>query len=86
MNFKYLCTQYQLGRFQSVVPLKSGTVAQVWRLETDNGIFLVRTLTSREQGGREWNIYRHVRKRNFTAMPAILVPYFEQDGLWYQVQ
>lgn len=86
MNFKYLCTQYQLGRFRHAAELDPGTSSQVWRLETDSGIFLVRTLTDREQGEREWNIHRHLRKRNFTAMPAILVPYFEQDGLWYQVQ
>lgn len=86
MNFKYLCTQYQLGRFRHAAELDPGTASRVWRLETDNGIFLVRTLTDREQGEREWNIHRHLRKRNFTAMPAILVPYVEQDGLWYQVQ
>lgn len=86
MNFKYLCTQYQLGRFRHAAELDPGTSSQVWRLETDNGIFLVRTLTDREQGEREWSIHRHLRKRNFTAMPAILVPYFKQDGLWYQVQ
>lgn len=86
MNFKYLCDQYQLGRFRSAAELNSGTVAQVWRLETDSGTFLVRTLTDQGQGEKEWNIHRHLRTRGFTAMPAIVVPYLEQGGLWYQVQ
>ncbi len=86
MNFKYLCAQYQLGRFRSVAELNPGTVSQVWRLETDLGAFLVRTLTEKEQGEREWSIDQHLRRRGFTAMPAVVVPYFEQGGLWYQVQ
>ena len=86
MNFKYLCDQYQLGRFRSVEQQTPGTVARVWRLETDNGIYLVRTLCDREQGELEWNIHQHLRSRGFTAMPAILVPYIEQGGLWVQVQ
>lgn len=86
MNFRYLCDQYQLGRFRSTAELKPGTSSQVWRLDTDCGAFLVRTLSGREQGEREWNIHRHLRERDFTAMPAILVPYFEQNGLWFQVQ
>ena len=86
MNFKYLCDQYQLGRFRSVEQQTPGTVARVWRLETDNGIYLVRTLRDREQGELEWNIHQHLRSRGFTAMPAILVPYIEQGGLWVQVQ
>ena len=86
MNFKYLCQQYQLGRFRSAAELDPGTVAQVWRLVTDSGAFLVRTLKDEEQGEREWGIYQHLRARGFTAMPAILVPCFEQGGLWYQVQ
>ena len=86
MNFKYLCQQYGLGRFQTAAPLTSGTVSQVWRLDTDDGTFLVRTLTGKAQGQLEWSIHRHLRERRFTATPAILVPYFEQDGGWYQVQ
>ncbi len=86
MNFKYLCDRYHLGRFQCVTELNPGTSSQVWQLETNAGAFLVRTLNGKEQGEREWNIHRHLRERKFTAMPAILVPYFEQDGLWYQVQ
>ena len=86
MNFRYLCTQYQLGNFRSASQLDSGTVSQVWRLESDEGMFLVRSLTGKEQGEREWSIHQHLRRRGFTAMPAIVVPYFEQGGLWYQVQ
>ena len=86
MNFRYLCTQYQLGNFRSASQLDSGTVSQVWRLESDEGMFLVRSLTGKEQGEREWSIHQHLRRRGFTAMPAIIVPYFEQGGLWYQVQ
>ena len=86
MNFKYLCDQYQLGRFRSVAQRNPGTTAQVWQLETDFGTFLVRTLRDKRQGELEWNIHQHLRSRDFAAMPAIVVPYFEQGGLWYQVQ
>ena len=86
MNFKYLCDQYQLGRFRSVAQRNPGTTAQVWQLETDFGTFLVRTLRDNRQGELEWNIHQHLRSRGFAAMPAIVVPYFEQGGLWYQVQ
>ena len=86
MNFKYLCDQYQLGRFRSAAELNPGTSSQVWRLDTDRGSFLVRTLTGKEQGEREWSIYRHLRERGFTAIPTVFVPCFEQAGQWYQVQ
>lgn len=86
MNFKYLCQQYNLGRFQSAAELTSGTVSRVWKLDTDCGPFLVRTLTGREQGEREWKLFRHLRDRGFAAMPAIVVPVLEQGGVWYQVQ
>ena len=86
MNFKYLCDQYQLGRFRSVAELNPGTSSRVWRLDTDRGSFLVRTLSGQEQGEREWSTYRHLRERGFTAMPTVFVPCFEQGGLWYQVQ
>lgn len=49
-------------------------------------VFVVRTLSGREQGEREWSIHRQLRANGFTRMPAILTPYFEQNGLWYQVQ
>lgn len=86
MNFKYLCNQYQLGRFQRAAELNPGTSSQVWKLDTDCGAFLVRTLKDGEQGAREWEVYRHLRHRGFTGMPAIVVPHFVQGGQWYQVQ
>ena len=86
MNFKYLCQQYNLGRFLSAVELDPGTASRVWKLDTEGGIFLVRTLCDREQGEREWNIYRSLRDGGFTAMPAVVVPCVEQGGACYQVQ
>ena len=86
MNFKYLCQQVDLGRFLHASELDPGTVARVWKLETDRGRFLVRTLRDKEQGQREWEIHRHLHSRGFTAMPAIVVPYLEQGELWLQVQ
>ena len=86
MNFKYLCTQYQLGRFQRVTELNTGTSSQVWKLDTDGGAFLVRTLRDKEQGEREWKIFRHLRGCCFNAMPTILVPCVEQNGVCCQVQ
>jgi len=86
MNFEHLCEQYQLGCFHSAAQLSSGTASRVWKLETDRGIFAVRTLKDCEQGEREENVYRQLRGNGFTRMPAILVPRFEQEGLWYQIQ
>lgn len=86
MNFKYLCQQYNLGRFCRAEELNPGTAARVWKLETDSGLFLVRTLKDEIQGQREWDIHRHLRAHGFTAMPAVLVPCVEQGGACYQVQ
>lgn len=91
MDFGYLCNQYELGWVQNVKPLKPGTASRVWRMETDSGVFLLRTLSGREQGEREWSVFSHLRKRAFNCVPAIIptqsgAPCLEVDGLWYQVQ
>ena len=86
MNFKYLCQQYDLGRFLDASELKPGTASRVWKMDTEGGAFLVRTLRDREQGEREWNIYRSLRDGGFASMPAIVVPCVEQGGACYQVQ
>lgn len=86
MNFKYLSQQYNLGNFRSAVERNPGTVSRVWKLDTDSGTYLVRTLTDREQGEREWSIYRHLREHGFANLPAIVVPVLEQGGVCYQVQ
>lgn len=86
MNFENICEQHQLGRFHNAERAACGTASQVWKLETDGGIFVVRTLKDREQGEREWSVYRQLRNNGFTSMPTILVPCFEQEGLWYQIQ
>lgn len=91
MKFNDLCQQYSLGTLQGTVPVRPGTTAQVWRLDTDRGAFLVRTLAGREQGEREWAITQHLLSRGFSRVPAILTagcgaPTVELDGVWYQVQ
>lgn len=91
MNFNELCRIYHLGALRSVSPVRPGTVSRVWRLDTEEGAFLVRTLTGREQGEREWGISRHLLSRGFSRIPAILTvpdgqPMAEQGGVWYQVQ
>lgn len=91
MNFDFLCRQFELGGFRSAVPLNPGTVSQVWKLETDRGTWLLRTLTGKAQGRREWKIDRHLRSAGFHRSPAILTtaqgaPMTELDGIWYQVQ
>lgn len=86
MNFKYLCQQYNLGRFLGAAELDPGTESRVWKLDTEGGAFLVRTLRDREQGQQEWDVYRALRSGGFAAMPAILVPCAEQGGVCYQVQ
>lgn len=91
MNFEHICRLYRLGALQSITPLRPGTVARVWKLETDSGPFLLRTLTGREQGEREWAIAEHLTARGFTRFPAIRTtedgaPYVEVDDIWCQVQ
>lgn len=91
MNFELFCRLYRFGTLQDTSPLRPGTVAQVWKLDTDTGPFLLRTLTGREQGDREWAIAEHLTARGFTRFPAIRatgegLPYTEVDGVWYQVQ
>lgn len=91
MKFNDLCQQYSLGTLQGIAPVRPGTTAQVWRLDTDQGAFLVRTLAGKEQGEREWTITQHLLSRGFSRFPAILTasggaPMVERDGVWYQMQ
>lgn len=91
MNFEFLCRQYELGEFQTAAPLNPGTASQVWRLETDCGSFLVRTLSGTEQGEREFAVIRHLLSRGFGDFPLILLtangaPFLEWEGCLYQVQ
>lgn len=86
-----LAQQYELGAPIQTTPVDSGTAAQVWRLDTDRGAFLVRTLTGPEQGRREWAVTQHLLSRGFTRFPPIRTtpggePMTEREGQWYQVQ
>lgn len=83
--------RYGLGCISDVQPVRPGTVAQVWRLSSPQGEFLVRTLAGPAQGAREWTIFRHLTSQGFPQVPAILPtadgsPAAELDGVWYQVQ
>ena len=91
MNIQKLCRLYGLSPLQTIVPVQPGTAAQVWRMTTADGAFLVRTLAGRDQGEREWTIFRHLAGQGFTQIPAILptadgTPSAELDGVWYQLQ
>ena len=91
MNIQKLCRLYGLSPLQTIVPVQPGTAAQVWRMTTADGAFLVRTLAGRDQGDREWAIFRHLAGQGFTQIPAILptadgTPSAELDGVWYQLQ
>lgn len=86
-----IAQQYELGTPAGTAPMRPGTTAQVWRLDTDQGAFLVRTLAGKEQGEREWTIAQHLLSRGFSSFPAILTvsdgaPMLELGGAWYQVQ
>ena len=90
MNFEHFCNLYSLGALHSARSLSGGTVSRVWRLETEQGVFLLRTLTGRDQGEREWAITRTLSKNGFPRFPAIRTaggaPCTELNGVWYQVQ
>jgi homoserine kinase type II len=89
--FAQLCKVYGLSALQQITPLRPGTAAQVWRLTTDKGDFLLRTLTGPRQGRREWTVYQHLTRRGFQDTPDLLTtpdgaPMAELDGVWYQLQ
>lgn len=91
MDFESLSKLYELGTIERIASLKSGTVAQVWRMETSCGAFLVRTLAGKEQGELEWSIHQHLRAKGFDRCPTIFLtaegaPCLAVDGSWYQVQ
>ncbi len=90
-NVELICQVFELGTLNTAAPLSGGTAARVWRLDTDRGEFLLRTLTCREQGEREWAVTRHLLSRGFGAFPPILqtregLPFWEGEDTLYQVQ
>ena len=91
MNFEHICRLYGIGIPRTCTPMTSGTVSRAWKVETDNGTYLLRTLTGKEQGEKEWAIVSHLAARGFFACPALLptldgAACIEADGTWYQVQ
>lgn len=90
-GFSDICRAFGLPAPHGVTPLRGGTAAKVWRLDTDEGAFLLRTLPHRSRGEREWEITEYLRGRGFSRAPAILtavdgVPAAEREGVWYQLQ
>ena len=88
MTFEYICKLYRLSTLQSVTRLAPGTTAQVWKLETDTGRYLLRTLRDRIQGELEWTIFRSLPP---ALCPAIFptadgAPAAEVEGVWHQLQ
>ena len=70
--------------------VSGGTSARVWT-PAGGETLLLRTLTDAEQGEKEWLITRHLRERNFVHTPDIIPtasgePFFELDGVFYQLQ
>jgi len=91
MDVKHICKQYELGQLLNAVPLNPGTEAQVWRMDTEKGSFLLRTLRGPEQGALEWKLFCHLSQGGFPHLAGILTtadgqPVTEQDGVWYQLQ
>ena len=91
MDASTLCRRYGLGASHRAAPIHPGTVAQVWQASTPSGEVVIRTLTDRAQGEREFLICRHLARQGFRQTPAILTadsgaPAVEQDGTWYQIQ
>ena len=65
MDALALCRRYGLGEIQRVTPVRPGTVAQVWRVSAPSGEVVIRTLTDRAQGEREFLICRHLARQGF---------------------
>lgn len=91
IDFEAICERYALGELQVAAPLKPGTVAQVWKLETIKGSFVLRTLTGKDQGKKEQTIHQHLMKKHFARCPAAILtgesePFLDLGGTWYQVQ
>lgn len=88
MNFEYIFKLYGLIPLHLTQPLSPGTEAEVWKIDTTEGAFLLRSLRDKTQGEREWVICRSLPR---SLCPAILpgldgAPAVELDGVWYQVQ
>ena len=84
MDASTLCRRYGLGASHRAAPIHPGTVAQVWQASTPSGEVVIRTLTDRAQGEREFLICRHLARQGFRQTPAILTadsgaPAVEQD-------
>ncbi len=84
-NFELICRAFGLGALHGATPLTGGTTAAVWRLDTAEEPWLLRTLPDRERGEQEQAIVRHLYSRGFVSTPEILAV-AEQDGVWYQLQ
>ena len=90
-QIRSICQLYCISPLQKILPMRGGTVARVWRVETPSGAYLLRTLASPAQGGLEWAIAQHLTARGFDRIPAILpaadgVPMAQVDGTFYQMQ
>lgn len=90
-RFVDLCRRFGLAEPSAVTPLRGGTAARVWRLDTDEGVFLLRTLPGPKQGQREWEIHSHLAAGGFHAVTSLVqtrdgLPAAEQGGAWYQLQ
>lgn len=86
-----LCAAYGLGEPGAVTPLRPGTAARAWRLDTAGGAVVIRTLSGPEQGEREGHILRHLRKKRFLSAPELLSPltgadWVELEGACWQLQ
>jgi hypothetical protein len=91
-TLRRLCALYCLGTLESAVPVPGGTTARVFRITVSGGAqALLRSLSTPEQGRREWAIFQHLTRRGFHDTPEILTtkdgsPMAQAGGLWYQAQ
>lgn len=76
---------------RELIPMAGGTVSSVWQVRAGDDRYLLRTLTGREQGEREWAIFCHLRERGFSALAELVPtvggpPAVQSEGVWYQLQ
>ena len=67
MDASTLCRRYGLGASHRAAPIHPGTVAQVWQASTPSGEVVIRTLTDRAQGEREFLIWCRLLQSRFYA-------------------
>lgn len=89
-QLEQVLSQYEIGKVREVLPMTAGNTSQVWKVDTTEGSWVVRTLKHAQQGEVEYELNAHIcKKSNIT--PLILStrsnqPYVQVEDTCYNLQ